>query len=282
MELVHTTTSDQLRLDGLWQAPTSGSDQAVLLLHGVGGTFYGTSLLSSIGQRLLESGYGVLRANTRGHDVVSLAQVQDRFRFEGAAFEQLSRCPRDIAAWLALMSERGVKKSIVIGHSLGALKAVYAAAHDPAASPDILISLSPPQLSYTKLMNGPERESFAKTMEQAQQHVQQARYSELMQVKTPVPMIITAATYVDKYGPEEHYNFANFAHLVNCPSYYIYGELELTDKNAAFSAALSTLKSLPFKTNTPDFEIISGANHFYHDRFDEVTQAVLEWLSASK
>ena len=277
-QLVQTETSDRLRLDGAWQFAGDGSP-AALLLHGVGGNFYGSSLLASLAGVLRDRGWSVLRANTRGHDLVSLAEVNGRYRWEGAAFETVARCVRDVAAWLAFLREHRPARTAVIGHSLGALKAVYAAAHDPSATPDAIVALSPPRLSYAAFANGPERDAFLKTIDQARDAMRRGRATELLTVRTPFPLLISAGAYLDKYGPDENYNLERFAGQVRCPVLYVYGQHELESGGTPFAGIIEAIQRLPHTGPPPQFITVDGADHFYTDRHDEVTRAVIQWLT---
>ncbi len=280
MELVQTVTSDRMRLDGAWQLARGEATNAAILLHGVGGNFYSSGLLSHLSNSLHQQGWSVLRANTRGHDLVSLAQIGDRFRWEGAAFETVSRCVRDIAAWLEFVRDRGVSCPVVVGHSLGALKAVYAAAHDPSASPRAIVALSPPRLSYSAFMEGPERESFSETIHRAQQAVRQGRATELLTVKTPFPLLISAGSYLDKYGPDENYNIERFAASVRCPVLYVYGEIELATGGPPFANIVQSLQGLPHQGPPPEFATVPGADHFYTNRYCQVSSVVTTWVTS--
>ena len=57
----------------------------------------------------------------------------------GAAFETVDDCRHDIAAWLDWMRTNVGPDVMLLGHSLGAVKCLYAAAHDPQAAPVRLI-----------------------------------------------------------------------------------------------------------------------------------------------
>ena len=72
VELVHVTTSDHFRLDGIWLEPAGERDKslaadAILLIHGVGGNFY-QPLLLDLAQRFNRQGYGVACFDNTGHD----------------------------------------------------------------------------------------------------------------------------------------------------------------------------------------------------------------------
>src|SRR5437870_3567177 len=103
--LVQANTSDDLRLDGAFFAPSDSTQglidiDAFLLIHGTGGNFYSSTLFDAVGERLLQLGCGVLRANTRGHDGISMAVTSRGGRRLGAAYEVVDDCRHDIAAWV--------------------------------------------------------------------------------------------------------------------------------------------------------------------------------------
>lgn len=67
VELVRAKTSDGLRLDGSLALPVGDSEwiDAVILLHGVGGSFFGGAMFEPLSNRLLELGIAVLRVRSR-------------------------------------------------------------------------------------------------------------------------------------------------------------------------------------------------------------------------
>ena len=275
-ELVRVTTSDRLRLDGLWSQRSAAVRGVVVLLHGVGGNFYSSPLLDAFADALLDSDWAVLRANTRGHDLVSLAHVGGRMRYEGAAFETVARSTRDLAAWTELGRAR-VGRTVWLGHSLGAIKSLYAAVHAPEAGPDLVIALSPPRLSYSAFADGSSRESFLEDYRRAREAVVAGRSREIMAIRFPFPLLLTPATFLDKYGPEERYNIERFVMRLTVPSLLVYGALELQE-GPAFEGLVESLRGLDYEGPRPALQVISGADHFYTDRYAEVVRAVVAWL----
>ena len=69
VELVRVVTSDQLSLDGALQWAVGDSSglldlDAMILLHGVGSNFYGSTLMEGMAAALVASGVSALRVNT--------------------------------------------------------------------------------------------------------------------------------------------------------------------------------------------------------------------------
>ena len=150
VDLVQTTTRDGLRLDGIFQAPpeaarpsTLGLD-ALCLVHGTGSNFYSSTLLEELSRMLLERGHGVLRVNTRGHDGISTAQTARGGKRQGAAYEIVDECRHDIAAWVEWLRTHAGPRVGLIGHSMGAVKCLYALAHVHGLGVAGAVALSPP------------------------------------------------------------------------------------------------------------------------------------------
>src|SRR5262249_37894266 len=147
--------------------------------------------------------------------------------------ERVDDCRHDLAAWISWLRERAGSRIALVGHSLGAVKCLYAVAHEPALAPTCLIAISPPRLSYSVFCSGPPGAAFLETYRQAEHLVDNEQPGALMEVSLPLPFVVTAAGYLEKYGPDEHYNFLNFAAGAACPTLFTFGSLEV-ESNMAF------------------------------------------------
>jgi dienelactone hydrolase len=281
VDLVQTTTRDGVRLDGMFQAGDPAGAPALLdglcLVHGTGGNFYSSTLFDALGERLLGMGIAVLRVNTRGHDGISTALTARGGRRQGAAYEVGDDCRHDLGAWLAWLRPRAGPRVGLLGHSMGAVKALYAAAHEPRLGSACVVALSPPRLSYAAFCAGPEGPQFLETYAGAEAHVQAGRPTSLMEVALPLPYVITAAGYVEKYGPDERYNFLKFIAGVPCPTLVILGGLEVAS-HVAFRGAPEDLAALAARHPRLRGEVIAGADHFYTGVRPEVAARVETWL----
>jgi pimeloyl-ACP methyl ester carboxylesterase len=220
VDLVHTQTRDGVRLDGVYLAPQGADTEypidAVCLIHGTGGNFYGSTLFDALAEHFLTRGCGVLRVNTRGHDGISTAVTVQGGRRLGAAYEIVDDCRHDVAAWLDWLRQRAGPRIGLLGHSLGAVKCLYALTSPPSPEAACLIAVSPPRLSYSWFCENPQGPEFLQTYQRAERLLQQGQPTALLDVKLPLPFAITAAGYVEKYGPEERYNYLKFAAGVPC------------------------------------------------------------------
>jgi pimeloyl-ACP methyl ester carboxylesterase len=282
VELVQTTTRDSVRLDGILQTPNPHVSRIVgvdgfCLVHGTGGNFYGSTLFDELAERLLDLGSAVLRVNTRGHDGISTAQTGRGGRRLGAAYEIVDESRHDLAAWTEWLRQRVGPRVGLIGHSLGAVKCLYAMAHEPQLGAACLIGLSPPRLSYSWFCTSPEGPPFLETIAQAERHVEAGQAATLMEVKLPLSMVITAGGYVEKYGPDERYNYLRFIASVRCPTLITFGEVERAN-NMAFRSAVEDLAVIDRRPRTLMVETIAAADHFYGGVRPALFERLENWL----
>lgn len=284
VELVRTTTADGLRLDGALRARLPGaahllSIDAVLCLPGVAGNFYTSSTFDGIVPKLRDLGLAVLTANTRGHDSVFMASVGGVPKRLGAAYEMVDECRHDISAWLELLMRHGYERVALLGHSLGAIKAVYSQAHEPHSAVRGVMALSPPRLSYPLFVNAPESSLFSESLRTAETLVAEGRGDGLFLAKFPYPLLISAAAYLDKYGPADRYDLLSFAGKLPCPTLFTYGSRELETGGSPFAGIVDTLHSLP---GSPLREIatIDRADHLYTGCHDALAATLAQWLEA--
>lgn len=277
VDLVQTTTRDGVRLDGMLQMPTTPTAwpvDGVCLVHGTGGNFYGSSLFDALGELCLQRGCAVLRVNTRGHDGISNAVTLKGGRRLGAAYEIVDDCRHDLAAWVEFLKARVGPRVALIGHSLGAVKCLYALAHDALDVPRA-IAISPPRLSYSWFCESPESAKFLETYRAAEALVQAGQPATLVEVSLPLPFAITAAGYVEKYGPDERYNYLKFVNGVRCPLLVTFGAIEAAH-NMAFRGAAEELTDA--RRVNISVSTIANADHFYTQARSDLLQRLDHWL----
>ncbi len=284
VELVTATTADGLRLDGALSRPDAEvrpafDVDALLFLHGVGGTFYGGRMYTALLPAFLQQGVAVLRVNTRGHGSVSMIPAGSGAQRHGAAFEIVGQCRHDVAAWVDLLVERGCERVGVVGHSLGAIKAVYAEAHQPHPNVVCVVAASPPRLSYQAFRNSQRSSEFLESLATAQQYVEQGRPETLFTAQFPFPLLISAGSYVDKYGPGEHYNILEFVGQLNRPALFTFGQLELEQGGIAFAGLPEAIRDRAAESARIGVSTIAGADHFYTGVYDLLAAEMLSWLS---
>jgi pimeloyl-ACP methyl ester carboxylesterase len=281
VDLVQVTASDGVRLHGALElppadAPSAGPVDAWLCIHGTGSNFYSASTLAGVAPKLLAAGAAVLRGNTRGHDIVCTGPSAQGRGFQGAAFERIAEAPVDLAAWLQFLRERGFERVGLLGHSLGAIKAVLTLAAADAPEVAALVAVSPPRLSYAYFCQTPRGEGFKQTFAAAEQLVAEGRGDELMLVKFPLAYYVSAAGYVDRYGPEERYNVLRHLERVRVPSLVTYGSSEVQG-DFAFRGMPEAVEAAATSANSLQVAVIAGADHIYTACHDSLAGRILSW-----
>jgi pimeloyl-ACP methyl ester carboxylesterase len=295
-ELVRAAATDGATLDGaltrgarfqpaqgadhktgtLATGPTTAPFDAVCLIHGTGGNFYSSTFFEFLAQRFAERDIAALRANTRGHDGISTLVTGKGPRRQGAAFEIVDDCRHDLAGWVAWLKDNIGPRVALLGHSLGAVKSLYAIAQ--GLTVEAVIALSPPRLSYSWFCQSAKAEEFLSSYRHAETLVAQGEPATLIEVKVPLPMHITAAGYCEKYGPDERYNYLNFLHAVRWPALVLFGGKEVLD-NVAFQSAPEEVVRWRDKRPNLTVDVIPGGDHFYTGVRTEAWQRIETWLS---
>ncbi len=134
-ELVSVTTRDFVRLHGFYAGPSSSvsaRETGVVLVHGLGGNFYGSPLLTAITQHLRDSGFDTLMANTRGHDLLNWTACAGRSRVLGSSTENVADASADLGRLGRLPATTGFAAVWRSSDTrLGAIKLLYAQAMLP-------------------------------------------------------------------------------------------------------------------------------------------------------
>lgn len=286
-ELVTTVTPhDYVRLHGFYRrsdtalttSPDKGSVDAAVVLHGLGGNFYSSRLLLHFSQTLLQLGISVVIVNTRGHDMISTATWSGRSTSIGTALENVSDCQYDIEAWADFLIKRGHQNVLLFGHSLGAIKSFYAQAHRPHPKIRCIIGLSATRLSYKKLIDTERGEKFRETIETCRGLIDNQQGEIPIQVHFPFTTWMTPQCYIDKYGPDETYNWINFIDKIDIPTLMVFGEKELND-DPAFQGVREELDELRKGWNPLTIEEVAEADHFYTSQYESVDDLVTRWLT---
>ena len=286
VELVHVQTSDGVRLSGVLRQPPASAPassslpiDAVILHHGVGGNFYNPAFIDLMAEQFLARGCAVLRVNNRGHD---LAYNSPAGRL-GAAFESVDDCRVDWAAWTDLAEARGFQRIGLWGHSLGAVKTIYALAAQPDPRIVRAIASSPPRFSYRSFLAQPGADQFEEYFENAKLMIAEGIGDSLFSADVPTNLLMTARIYVEKYGPDERYDVVKHLPNVRTPLLVTIGgeegvHLDRPDR-FGFGRLAETVANMARELPDLTFELIPGADHQYTNRTDQLWAAVERWLT---
>jgi len=279
VELVSLLNDDGLRLDGAFYPPTEDADRAgpvdaVLLIHGSRGNFY-DGATKSMAEDLSTQGYACLPLNTNAHDTAWYNPGSREFK--GNAFEVLADTCIDLRAGIDHLTERGYRSIGLLGHSMGAVRAAYYAATEDDGRVTAVVPVSPVRLSYSYFMESEDAEEFAASIEVARRLIARGEPEGVFRVGHPIPQLFSAASFLDKHGPEEKYNLINHAHGIRVPMLTLNGSLETHSRLRDMAQDLAAAA-----VNSPKAEtlMVEGGEHSLVNRTTEASDAVLKWLAA--
>ena len=166
----------------------------------------------------------------------------------------------------------------MVGHSLGAVKAVYAQSIEQFASIQALVSLSAPSLCYSRFSRSAMQREFLNDIDAAQALVDSGHSKRLFETRVPFPMLLSGEAFLDKYGIQDRYELLQHASGLRCESLFVYGESELQSPSGAFLDLPVQVRQLPNAKQYIDVEVVPGGDHFYTGRQDWLAGRILNWL----
>ncbi len=283
LELVRVTTNDEIYLDGVLTLPEAGSSSslpvdAFLLVHGTGSNFYAPGLLETFAQQAAAAGVPALRINTRGHDAICSNPGPFGALRGGAAFESIADCRHDLHAWINELLRRGYRRIALVGHSMGGVKSIYTMSQAPHPAVKFVITLSAPRFQHASYRDHPQGEKFRDEYAAARNFVDNGTPDRLMSITLPLPMLITAANYLEKYGPEDRFDLVTHLPSVGCPVLLLVGS-ESIIRSVAFSNQPEVLAELAQEHPHIEFQTVKDANTNYTGQWEVPFELAREWLS---
>lgn len=273
--IVDTKTADGIQLHGFYTAPSQASDTAWIIVHGVNGNFYSSTLLMHLAATAHERGDAALLINTRGHDLASFGSTDMPARL-GSMYETIEDAKFDLEAWIVWCRNEGFRRISAMAHSLGAVKVGYVLANGLAGL-DSWIAISPPRLNTELLLqDSAKQDVFQEHLSEARAYCDAGRDNHIMRVRFPLPNWVSARTFVDKYGSGDKYDYLAWKHQLQLPTLWLFGECEVREGSANFRNADRLLaQQLP---EGHLVKVIDSADHSYRATREVLRQQIAAWL----
>ena len=283
VELIRANTADGVLLDGSLQRPagvdSKSQNTAWLLIHGTGSNFYSSGVLHAFAEQHVQGGCSVARINTRGHDIISALPGGRLPLSGGAAFESIADCVHDLRAWVDELVRRDYQQVVLVGHSMGGVKAIYSQAHDPHPKVVAVVGVSPPRFCHAEWQSSPQATPFRDHFRHATDLVESGRGGELMLVQQPLPLWLTAAGFLAKYGPHDDYDFVPLLPLLTCPTLLIVGTASV-ESSPAFESVPDAVRQLQTSHRHLHLQLVPGANTGYSRHLDAPARLASEWFAS--
>jgi pimeloyl-ACP methyl ester carboxylesterase len=282
MELARVETADGIWLDGLFESAVAAGSwpfDACLLVHGTGANFYSSGVLEVFARQARAAGLSTLRINTRGHDGLCTLRGRGGNRPGGAAHEIIGEAPFDLHAWLDWLVDRGGQKIVLVGHSMGAVKSLLLQAQTPHAAVRRVVAISPPRFHHATWQTHPQGELFREDYRQAAERVARGEGHAFFAARQPLPYVTTAAGYLEKYGPEDRYDFVPQLSRIACPGLLLVGERSERE-SPAFAETVAVLQHDARLTGRVTVQRVPQADIGYRHDPEAPWRCFRDWIDA--
>ena len=274
-KLVYTESDDGYLLEGATFTPDDGGrgKLPVVWMHGFTGRFYEQHTVA-IGRRLAARGHVFVTGNNRGHHLgASIVNLRGAENMRGGAWwEKFDESPRDYSAWVGFAVGLGFPRVALVGHSLGALKAVHYMAERQDERVAALVSASGPVHVGGRVREATDQVALAEKM------VAEGRGLDIVP-NDVAPMAVSAQTVLARarsnldvyglYAPDPPIS------KVRSPVLFVLGSDE---PNIGVEADLATLRRNASASGRVDTLYVEGADHIYTNRELAVADGIGDWL----
>jgi pimeloyl-ACP methyl ester carboxylesterase len=262
--LVTAQSEDGLTLEGMaWEG--SRHDLGFVLIHGIASRFYARAV-ACVAEAVAARGFPAVSGNTRGHDYGALvSRAQGGFVLQGAAWEDPSEGPRDVAGWVAWApGGLGVDRVVLVGHSLGGWKCTLfqSQRQDPAVAGLALLS---PGFRPTPVWWRDDHVAAATSL------VESGRGDELLAEPRTRIGRLSARSYLARHPERWSDTLPDLLRRVSQPVFASYG----TGADIGGPEQLTVLAGLAPHITT---RLVDGADHNYTGCWDAVAAALVEWV----
>lgn len=285
--LADITTKDKISLQGIYAEPKMNGRRALLLEHGLSGTFYRDSkMLETFADASNKEGWGFAAFNNRGHDMLAGMRKMDgtppygySFYPAGAGREVFEESVLDIDAGVDFLMKQGYSEVILMGHSTGANKACYYAAtqKNPHIVGVVLAGPMSDRLSMAKT-----DKNILKNVSAMHNYIDEGRGDELMLGYHFFP--ITPKRYVSLFEPKSPEDVFDIAEpepkLVTFSNIQLPMLVVLLGNDEAADRPMEEIKkTFDSHAKSPKYTsvIIPAALHRFNGHEQEVVDTIIHW-----
>jgi len=287
--LVETTTRDKLIHQGIFYRPENPGKKALLWVHGLTSTFYGSIFpYETLVSQCEKNGLGFAAFNNRGHDGITSIKKEDHRKTTGyhqinggAGFEIFKETIYDIDAGISFLIRRGFTQIILLGHSTGANKVCYYAGSEKDKRVVGVILASP----TSDRLNQKDKTKLAKDLQYMQELVNKGQGNELQIGLSFFPM--TPKRYLSLFTPnslEDQFDYGDprprmkYFSKIKQPLLVILGSFD----ESLDRPAKEVINVFDSYQNSSSYKsvIIKDATHGYTGKEKEFVQHLFDWITS--
>ena len=272
-------TRDGLRLPML-HFESNKKDICVICIHGMCGTIIDNYFATVWGKLLAKNDIGFIYEHNRGHSIENDIVMKDgSFKRCGCMYEIFENCIYDIDLAIQTAKEKGYKRIILLGHSLGSNKVIY---YYYKKHPNILgmILASAPDMIESHLLIEPDYEELLK---EAKENIDKNQPTKLLHKMIEDYMYMSSQTYYNWFHKNSNLN--NLPIISNPKNWE---QLETIDvpiltfsgsKDEDYYLHLDLLKEKATNCKNFEYQIIENTGHTYQEKELETGTLILNWIN---
>lgn len=272
-------TRDELRLPMI-HFESNKKDICIICIHGMCGTIIDNYFATVWGKLLAKNDIGFIYEHNRGHSIENDIVMKDgSFKRCGCMYEIFEDCIYDIDLAIQTAKEKGYKRIILLGHSLGCNKVIY---YYYKKHPNILgiILASAPDMIGSHLLIEPEYEELLK---EAKENIDKNQPTKLLHKMIEDYMYMSSQTYYNWF-----HNNSNLNNLPIISNPKNWEQLETIDvpiltfsgsKDEDYYLHLDLLKEKATNCKSFEYQIIENTGHTYQEKELETGTLILNWIN---
>ena len=272
-------TRDELRLP-MVHFEGNKKDICIICIHGMCGTIIDNYFATVWGKLLAKNDIGFIYEHNRGHSIENDIVMKDgSFKRCGCMYEIFEDCIYDIDLAIQTAKEKGYKRIILLGHSLGCNKVIY---YYYKKHPNILgiILASAPDMIGSHLLIEPDYEELLK---EAKENIEKNQPTKLLHKMIEDYMYMSSQTYYNWFHKNSNLN--NLPIISNPKNW---NQLETIDvpiltfsgsKDEDYYLHLDLLKEKATNCKNFEYQIIENTGHTYQEKELETGTLILNWIN---
>ncbi len=284
LALVHEYTKDNLRLVGGYYN-SSSKDICVVFIHGMDGNIINNYFITVWANYLEENHISFLFGHTRGHSYINFINRKDESNKKcGTTYEDFEECLYDIDLWVSFAKEKGYKKVILMGHSLGCNKVIHYLSKKRNIV-DGVILVSPADI-VGLIKNKKYVPNYEELIKEAETNILNNQEEKLLSEYLWGEHPIGSKTFLNYTQDDSSVdnlpllrNPSHFKELemINVPILTMRGD---QDDSAVISIEedLNLIKEKAISCPSFEIAIIKNANHYYEKVEHEAGEYIYKWI----
>lgn len=275
-------TKDGLKLP-MVHFESKEKDIVVICIHGMCGTIIDNYFATVWGKLLAEKNIGFIYEHNRGHSIENDIVMKDApSKRYGCMYEIFEDSIYDIDLAIEAAKEKGYKRIILLGHSLGCNKVIYYYYKKHPNILGIILASAPDMVG----MHQSIQVDYQKLLEEAKENMENNEPTKLLHKMIEDYMYMSSATYYNWYNKNSELN--NLPILSNPKHWIQFESIDvpiLTFSGSKEEEAYLHLDLLKEKaTNCKSFEykIIENTGHTYRTKELEIGNLIYTWIEKIK